>query len=124
MARVFHRRLAIPLWTIVFVTVALAAQPPATMLLMPPATLFVIALVGIAVFVVTIPGAFSWSGPSRSLVASTLPDTEIRQNAGSAVAAAISVRTFDEPKESTADDAIDLVRMDDDGGWRIAPPPA
>ena len=25
-----------------------------------------------------------------------------------------------EPDRSKADDALDLVRMDDDGGWRIA----
>jgi hypothetical protein len=94
------------------------------MLLMPSATLFVIALVGIAVFVVTIPGAFSWSRPSRSLVRVNPSTHRDKANAGSAVAAAISVRTLDEPRDSTADDAIDLVRMDDDGGWRIARPPA
>ena len=56
MALVFHRWLAIPLWAIVFCTVALTAPPPATQLLMPPLTLFIIAIVvGIAVTVLTMP---------------------------------------------------------------------
>ena len=42
MGLVFHRRLAIPLWAIAFFTVALTASPPATLLPMPPTTLFVI----------------------------------------------------------------------------------
>lgn len=48
MAFVFHRRLALPLWVLVFVAVAQTAPPPATLPLMPPVTLFVTAAVGIA----------------------------------------------------------------------------
>jgi hypothetical protein len=40
------------------------------------------------------------------------------------MAAAISVRTLDEPNERTVDDALDLLRMDDDGGWQMARPTA
>jgi hypothetical protein len=34
------------------------------------------------------------------------------------------VRTLDEPNRSERDDALDLVRMDDDGGWQMPRPPA
>jgi hypothetical protein len=46
MAFVFKRRLALPLWVIVF-TVALTGPPP-TLFLLPLTTLLVIAAVGIA----------------------------------------------------------------------------
>jgi hypothetical protein len=39
------------------------------------------------------------------------------------MAAAISVRTLDEPNERTADVALDLARMTD-GDWQKARPPA
>jgi hypothetical protein len=65
MALMFHRRLAIPVWAIVFLTVVFAAPRPATLLLMP--TLFIIALAGIAVLVSAMPGAFPGLRPSRSL---------------------------------------------------------
>ncbi len=124
MARVFHRRLAIPLWAMMFFTVALAAPPPATLLLMSSTTLFAIAVVGIAVLAVTMPGCVSGWRPSRS-PARVKPSTSRDQAyAGSAMAAGIAMRTLEEPNESTADDAIDLVRMDDDGGWQLARPPA
>ena len=124
MARVFHRRLAIPLWAMVFFTVALAAPPPATLLLMPSTALFAIALVGTAVLIVRMPRAFAWSRPSRS-VARVNPSTyRDKATAGSPMDAGISVRTLDGPHESTADDALDLDRMDDDGGWQMARPPA
>ena len=66
MAIMFSRRLAIPLWAIVFLTVALAATPPATLLL-PAITLFVIALAGLAVLVFAMPGAFPWLRTSLAL---------------------------------------------------------
>jgi hypothetical protein len=43
MALVFHRGLALPLWTMVFFAVALTASPPATP--------FLIAVLGIAVII-------------------------------------------------------------------------
>jgi hypothetical protein len=64
MALIFHRRLAIPLWAIACLTVALA--PPAAKLLLPP-TLVVIALAGIAVLVFSKPRAFPWLRTSRLL---------------------------------------------------------
>lgn len=72
MALIFHRRLAIPLWTIAFFTVALAAPPPATLLL-PPITLLVIALGGIPVILFAMPRAFPWLRTSRSLARVPLP---------------------------------------------------
>jgi hypothetical protein len=41
------------------------------------------------------------------------------------MAGAVGVRTLEGPNPSAADDdALDLVRMDDDGGWQMARPPA
>jgi hypothetical protein len=124
MALLFHRRVAIPLWAIAFFTVALTAPPPGTLFLMPPTTLFVIAAVGIAAILFLMPGATPWLRTSRSLVR-VLPSGHRDQvSAGIVVAAGTSVRALDEPNPTTADDALDLVRMDDDGGWQMARPPA
>ena len=38
--------------------------------------------------------------------------------------AGTGVRTVDEPNRRAADDALDLFRMDDDGGWQMTRPPA
>jgi len=43
---------------------------------------------------------------------------------GIVVAGGICARTLEEPNRSAAEDALDLVRMDDDGGWQMARPPA
>jgi hypothetical protein len=51
MALVFHRGLALPLWAVVFFTVALTASPPATPLLM--------VVFGIAVITFTVGGALA-----------------------------------------------------------------
>ena len=56
MGLVLYRRLAVPLWAIVFFTVALSAPPPTTLFLIPPSTLLAIALLGIAVIIFTAPG--------------------------------------------------------------------
>jgi hypothetical protein len=68
MALLFQRRLAIPLWGIVFFTVALTAPPTATLFLMPPTTVFAIAAVGIAALVLLVPGAIPWIRTPRALV--------------------------------------------------------
>ena len=124
MALVFARRLAIPLWAIAFFTVALTASPPATLFLMPPTTLLVIAVVGIALIVVTVPSAIPWLRTSRSLVPVLPSRHRDRTNAAIAMAAGAGVRRLDEPNRGTADDALDSARMDDDGGWQMARPPA
>ena len=124
MAFVFHRRLAMPLWVVAFFTVALTASPPAMLFPMPPTTLFVIAVVGIAAIVFSMPGAFPWIRTSRALV--RVRPSGPRDYAGAAitVAAGTCVRSLDEPNRSDTDDALDLVRMDDDGGWQMPRPPA
>ena len=122
MALMFHRRLALPLWAIAFFAVALAAPPPATLLMLPPNTLFVMALAGIAVLVFAMRGAFPWLRPSRSLARVRPSRHRDEASAGSAKDGAIW--TPDDPNGYTAADALDLVRMDDDGGWQMARPPA
>jgi hypothetical protein len=124
MALLFQRRLAIPLWAIVFLTVALTAPPTATLFLMPPITVFAIAAVGIAAIVFLMPGGIPWLRTSRALVR-VLPSGHRNQpSAAIRVAAGNDLCTLDESKRSTADDALDLVRMDDDGGWQMPRPPA
>ena len=122
MALMFHRRLALPLWAIAFFAVALAAPPPATLLMIPPNTVFVMALAGIAVLVFAMRGAFPWLRPSRSLARVRPSIHRDEASAGSAKDGGICVRTPDEPNGHTAADALDLVRMDDDGGWQMARP--
>ena len=124
MALVFQRRLAIPLWAIAFLTVALTAPPTATLFLMPPTTVFAIAAVGIAAIVFLMPGAIPWLRTSRALVR-VLPSGHRHQpSAAITLAAGTGVRTLDERNRRTADNALDLVRMDDDGGWQMPRPPA
>jgi hypothetical protein len=100
MALVFERRLAIP-WAAAFFAVVLTAPPTATPFL-PPTTALAIAAIGIAAIVFLMPGP--------------IPSLRTARGAG--------VRTLDEPNRSTTNDALDLARMDDDGGWHMARPSA
>jgi hypothetical protein len=124
MGLLFHRRLAIPLSAIAFVTVALTAPPSATLFLMPPTTLFVIAVLGIAAIIFTMSGVVPWLRTAHSVVRAVPSRHRHKMSVAITLAAGTCVRTLDEPNESTADDALDLVRMDDDGSWQIARPPA
>ena len=123
MGIVVHRRLAIPLWAVAFFTVALTAPRPAKQVLMPPATLFVMAVVGIAVLIfamrATVPLA-----TSRPVVRAVPGRHRREASVAIAMAAGTCVRSLDERNQSAADDALDLVRMDDDGGWQMPRPPA
>ena len=124
MAFVFHRRLAIPLWAIAFFTVALTAPPTATLLLIPPTTVFAIAALGIAAIVFLMPGSIPSLRTSRALVR-VLPSGHREQaSAAMTMAAGTRVRTLDERNRSSADGALDLIRIDDDGGWQMTLPPA
>ena len=115
MARMFHRRLALPLSAIVLITVALTA-PPSNMVLLPPATLFVIVSVGLASLILLMPGAIPGLRTSGALVR-VLPSRHRDEALTSAAGACADA--FDEPNGSTAAaDALDLVRMDDDGAGR------
>jgi hypothetical protein len=120
MAFVFQRRLAIPLGAIAFFTVALTAPPTARLFLMPPTTVVAIAAVGIAAIVFLMPGPIPWLRPSRARVR-VLPSGH-RDPASAAISmtAGTGVHTLDEPNRSAANDALDLSRMDDDGGWQMA----
>ena len=122
MALMFQRRLAIPLWAIAFFTVAFTA-PPTAPLMMPPATVFAMAAIGIAAILFLMPGQISWLPTSRALVR-VLPSGH-RDQASAAItkAAGTGVRMPDQPNRSTGGDALDLHRMDDDGGWQMSRPP-
>ena len=120
MAFVLHRRLAIPLWAIALFMAALTVPPPATLVMMPLTTLSVIAVLGIAAIIFTMPGMVPWLRTSRSVVRAVPYGRRHKTSVAIRMAAGTCVRTLDEPYESTADDALDLVRMDDDGGWQMA----
>jgi hypothetical protein len=124
MAFVFHRRLAIPLWVIAFFTVALTAPPTATLFLMPPTTVFAIAAVGIAAMVFLMPGPVPWLHTSRTPVRVVPSEHRTQARAEVTFAAGTGVRMLDGSNRSTADGALELHRMDDDGGWQMARPPA
>lgn len=116
MGLLVHRSLAIPLSAIALLTVALAAPAAATQLLVPPATVFVVAALGIAAMGFFALGAIPIVRASRVLV--PIPPSDQRQRASQRTVRTrgISVRALDEPSPSAAEDALDLVRMDDDGG--------
>ena len=124
MALVFQRRLAIPLWAIAFFTVVFTTPSTVTLFLMPPTTVFAIAAVGIAAIVFLMPGAIPWLRTSRALVCVDAPRRRDRASAAIMVAAGTCVHPLDEPNRRERDDALDLVRMDDDGGWQMPRPPA
>jgi hypothetical protein len=114
MAFVFHRRLAIPLWAMAFFAVALSTAP---------ATPFLIVF-GVAVIAFTIARLVPWSRTSRSVV-HVVSDRQLdKRSAAISMNRGTCVRTLEEADVNTAEDAIDLVRMDDDGGWQMARPPA
>ena len=113
MALVFHRWLRIPLWALALFTVALTAPAPATF-----------TVLGIAVMALIMPGLVRWLRASPSGVQCLLTGKRRTRSAATAVVAGACVRTLDRPSRPTAEDALDLVRMDDDGGWQIAQPPA
>jgi hypothetical protein len=115
MAFVFHRQLAIPLWAMVFFAVAFTAPPPARRSL--------IAVLGIAMVAFTIGGLVPWLRASRSIVQVHSNGERHTRRTPIKVVAAACVRALDEPNRNTPQDALDLVRMDDDGGWQMARPP-
>jgi hypothetical protein len=91
---------------------------------MPATTVFAVAAVGIAAIVFLMPGSMPGLRTSRALVR-VLPSRHRDQpSVATTMPAGTGVRTLDEPNRSAADDALDLVRMDDDGGWQMPRPPA
>jgi hypothetical protein len=124
MALMFQRRLAIPLWVVAFVAVAVTAPPTATVFLMPPITIFAIAAVGIAAIVFLMPGSIPWLRTSRAPVRVFPSRHRDHANAAITMTAGTGVRGRDEPNRGAANDALDLHRMDDDGGWQMSRPPA
>ena len=124
MGLLVHRRLAIPLSAIAVLAIALTAPAAATLLLMPANTVFVVVALGITAMTFWTSRAIPSLRPSRSLA--RVPPSGHRDQAsdGIVVAGGICARTLEESKRYAADDALDLVRMDDDGGWQMARPPA
>jgi hypothetical protein len=114
MAFVFHRQLGIPLWAMAFFAVALTAPAPARPSL--------IAIFGIAVIAFTIRGLVPWLRASRSIVQVHEDGERHTGRTPTIVIAGACVPALDEGNRITPEDALDLVRMDDDGGWQMARP--
>ena len=114
MAVLFHRRLAIPLWTMAFLAAALTSATPAALSLL--------LVLGIAVLAFTMSGLVRWLRTPRVI---SIPSDGDRQPTREAavVVSGTSVRALDHRDRNFKDDALDLVRMDDDGGWQMARPP-
>ena len=119
-----HRRLAMPLSAIALFAIALAAPAGATLLLMPATTVFVVAALGITAITFLTSGAIPSLRPSHSLARVPPSGQRDQTSEGIVVASSICARTLEESNRSAADDALDLVRMDDDGGWQMARPRA
>jgi hypothetical protein len=116
MAFVFQRGLAIPVWAVAFVAVALTAplRP------MPPVPV----LLGIAVIALTMMAMIQWRRTSRVPVEVRPLRRSDRAHTGiimTTMSARRRVRTVDSEASAPApDDALDLIRMDDDGGWQMS----
>jgi hypothetical protein len=119
-----HRRLAIPLSAIAFFTVVLTAPAPATLWLMPAASVFIVAALGITAIVCLTPDAIPLLRASGSLVRIRPSGHRGQARPRIIMAGGICMRTLEQPNRSAADDVLDLVRMDDEGGWQMARPPA
>jgi hypothetical protein len=120
MALVFHRGVTIPVWAAAFCAVALSAPRRVMPSLM--------ALAGISVIASVMPAIVRWVRPSRPRL-DVLPavDQDPAARAGIVMTAGARSRTLDNAiaaRTVKADDAEDLVRMDDDGGSQMARQPA
>jgi hypothetical protein len=116
MALVLHRRLALPLWVMAFFTLALTAPPSLALL---PILIFGMALMA---FTMTGPVPPWRTFPSFVRIASY--GSRQTEPAVARVSVGTCVRTPYEPYGAAAEDALDLVRLDDDGGWQKGQPPA
>jgi len=115
MARLFHRRLALPLWAVAFFAVALTASPPTALLLI---------ILGIALMAFTTSGLTLWLRPPPSVVQVLSNGKRDTRSGTTTLDAGACVRTPGEENRSTTGEALDLDRMDDDGGGQVSRPPA
>jgi hypothetical protein len=113
MASVLHQRLAIPLWMTALCAIALIVISGAPV---PVTVLLAIALVGSMI-------KGRWPGIPRGLIGEPRVATANAALSGGTVGASTGgrhgralPRAADSPAEEL-NDALDLVRMDDDGGW-------
>ena len=121
MALEFHRGLAIPLWAIAFCAVALSSPSR----LLPLVT----ALLGFALIAPMLMTMVRRLGILRPVMAAAPMAGRIRGGAGPILngGTGTRVRTVESASQARteeANDALDLVRMDDDGGWRVALDPS
>jgi hypothetical protein len=110
MAFVADRRWALPLSVMPFLMLGLVAPP--TMALLP------ILILGMALMAFTVTGGLSPRRICQSVVRIDSCGDRHTEPAVARVTIATSVRTAEAANGTTAEDALDLVRLDDDGGWQ------
>jgi hypothetical protein len=96
MMLVFCRRLALPIWTTGCLAVALTVSPPA----LP----FIVAILGFAGIAFSVAGLL----PHGQTLPSPVPVVSYRPRSRFRAVTVIAPQ-----------DAVDLSRLDDDGGWRL-----
>ena len=116
MALVFHQGLVIPLWAIALCVIALTSPSRP----LPSVT----ALLAVSVIASMMMAMRQWLGMPRPLLVG--PPGRDRRPAGHIVSVVpegmcvgMLQRSSETPTQEETDDALDLVRMDDDGGWRV-----
>jgi hypothetical protein len=102
---VFCRRLALPLWATGCIAFAL--------LISPPATPVVVAILGVASVALLVSGLLQDGRTSPALVPVVSQGLRRRARTVTSMARGSCVRRLD-----AAQDALDLGRLDDDGGWQ------
>ena len=116
MAFIFHRDVAIPLWAVAFVAVALSAPPR-----MMPSLIALVAVVVIGSMMPAIVRSLRTSRPWVDVLPAVVrdpPPARIMMTAGT------RTPTLDEVIDANTPDTdhtADLVRMDDDGGRQMTP---
>ena len=114
MALVFHRGLSMPLWAVALGVVAIASPTR----LLPS----VVAAWGIAL-IASMMMTFIWRMSIRRPAAAVAPiggrgpaACDVMQRVGTSATRAATVESGRKARAEKANDALDLVRMDDDGG--------
>lgn len=111
MAFVFHRGVAIPIWAIALCAIALTSESS------PLSVTALLAIAAIGSFV----GISRWLGRSRPFSEGPRLPSPGTRPAGLIVNVVTKGKSLPSPRPLTTEetnDVLDLVRMDDDGGWR------
>jgi hypothetical protein len=122
MGLVFHGSLATPLWAIAFSAVALSWLPSPL-----PSVMAVVVIGAAASMMIVMVRRLGTRRPTLAVLPVAGPDAWSAAVALNIVAGGVHVRTLETATQRLAhesSDVLDLVRMDDDGGWRLPSQPS